>query len=98
FIYDACPDDITAHCIARGTGTSNTASIPRVSLSPAHTYYIVVDNNSTLAGVNYIPFSIHVVNTGTGAPLNDDCPVAAGAYDFGLIDALANCGAHSKTG
>ncbi len=99
FLYDACPD-VATNCVAFATGVSNLAVINKVTLLPSTTYYIVVDNNPTLAagGISAIPFVLHLVTQ--TMPVNDDCAgaVAAGPYDFGNINPGASCAATTKAG
>jgi hypothetical protein len=89
FLLDGCPNDTdNSVCVASGTNTSNGDSILNVTVYAGHTYIIIVDNNSTSAGSNSIPFNLHVLNSVAAAPPNDGCAAAA---PLGNVGAGATC-------
>ncbi len=99
FVYDGCPTDlVNTHCIATATATSAGATIYNVSLTSSQTYYIVVDNNSSL-GPAFIPFDINVsIATPSAGYLQDACPPTSSA-DLGTLDqcTLINYGTNFTT-
>ena len=89
FLLDGCPDDtVNSHCVASATNTSNGDTISNLTLSAGQTYYIIVDNDSSLAGFGTIPFNLHLSTSAAAAPPNDACGAAA---SLGIIPATVTC-------
>ncbi len=89
FLLDGCPNDTDfSTCVASAMNTSNGDTISSITLVAGHTYYIVVDNNSLLAGSNTIPFNFHMTTSAFAAPPNDNCLAAP---SLGTIPANASC-------
>jgi hypothetical protein len=89
FVTSGCPSD-TANslCIGSATNVSNGDSIMNLTLTGGQTYYIIVDNNATLAGTNFMPFNFHMTASASAAPPNDNC---ASAANLGNVNIGANC-------
>ena len=78
FITDGCPNDTAlSRCVASATSASNGDTIFNLTLVSGRTYYIIVDNNATLAGFNSMPFNFHIWQSVQSAPPNNTCGGAA---------------------
>jgi hypothetical protein len=86
FLYDNCPNNIFANCVASGTSPGGTFSI-NASLIDGLTYYIVVDN-SIINGNTNIPFDISL-----SSAVNSTSALWTGSINdnFDLISNWADC-------
>jgi len=89
FLLSGCPNDTdNSICVASSMNASNGDTISSITLVAGQTYYIVVDNNSIISGINNIPFNFHITSSAFAAPPNDNC---LSAPSLGTIPSNASC-------
>ena len=76
FIFNGCPTAGGSNCLGSSEILTGAGSINAVALVAGQTYYIVVDNNTTLGNLNN-PFTINVTPLAGGPPANDLCSNAS---------------------